>query len=327
MRELEKGWSVDLLAKGADKSLVDKWLNHPDHGAKHSASVYRGCLTLAVSEGIEVDEKLDRKFQALSVMHDMMRLTGTSWRRHAGRAGAAVRKWGQEWGFTREETIQMAADLQYHDLSYDLNMPETERKRLLARMSDEGKIFHDADKLFAVTDGSDWVEDAWQVVGRNKTGSFQAKDGWYLLRQEISNQKRDQFKYGARWWLDRLAALRADFFISMDLLTDSGKGLAQKRKQALWNNLADIFGEEFDDHADRSKDMDREQLGVLVKQALETVLNETDKNAYGTQPKGKMVEVDGQLFDPTILQFVLEENNGREKFIDAIKLVLQGGMQ
>jgi hypothetical protein len=254
-------------------------------------------------------------------MHDMSRHAGVDWSRHAARGGAMVRKWGEAWGFSPEEIKQLSTDLAYHDLGYDLSLTSEKRATRMSRMSEAGKFFHDADKLFAVTDGSDWTKDAIEVVKRNKLGAFK-DDGWYLFRKDIDNNDRDQFQYGARWWLDRLAVARLDFFFRMDPLTESGKILAQKRQTALLNNLDKVFGPEFFDHQQKIVGFDKKILARQAKEAQETILDKSP-GRFTTQPKGKMLKINDQLLDPTILEYVLKEE-GFEKFTNDIRQILTG---
>lgn len=365
-----KTWASELLNFGGRlqerqvihpsiniKAGVMAWLEDDQHGAVHSFMVYRGAAEkIAPYElGRLLDTIEDRKLQWLAAGHDLVRFfpgvnyqTGlpisdwqtTAMSKHALRAGWLMRQLGGDLGFTSEESLQLAQDLAYHDFSLE-NIKGERRARILLKLSSLGRIFHDADKLFALGLTDNAGELVRNVLERNRLGGFRT-EGWYLLRPDLTDRERDEWQYGDRWFSDRVAAIRKEIFGSK-MLTQIGRKIASARQEVFAEVGAQVFGAEFNrqlkivkrwethfsDHSiqiefvgknypsQNFEASDLETVYSLIVAAMNAIVPVSGEIGFGRIPKGIMIMVTcggkKELIDPTIARFVFQKDNNNDK--------------
>ncbi len=140
---------------------------------------------------------------------------------------------GLDWGERRD----LARTVQHHDDTYK-NSPYD-------LFSPAGKLIADADKLYGGGFERDPSELVRGTLERNKIGA-RGEKGWYLVREDLTPELRDNWSYGDRWYGDRVCSVRRDIF-GTTFYTDSGKRIAKERREVFWLTAENFFGQEYDE--------------------------------------------------------------------------------
>ena len=341
-----------------EASLV-QWIRDRDHGFWHSFCTAQGATLIAKEEGID-DKRSLELLEAEAVLHDFARsLPDIDYRngekhtlkesqkipKHNIFITSLVRAFGVELGLTPEETRQIATDLLYHDFSHQYSTEARHYQSAFNKISPLGKVLHDADKLFGAGLEQDIKSLVLDTLERNRIGGFK-EIGWYLLRDDLSSEQRDKWRYGYRWNADRISAVRNDFY-GIPGLTETGKRLFESRREIFSEQMVIRFGEEYDEIEETvswiqepndqnikielvGKEQETEEvtekgIQTAIEEAYNRPLTLSSKNCRsGYIQRGWMIKVtkDGEsrLIDPSIARFIFTDR-GKETFIEEIKKV------
>jgi len=138
--------------------------------------------------------------------------------------------------------------------------------------------------------------------------------------------------------------------IGVQLLSQAGEKVNQLRKTVIIEKLNQLFGREYDDvetfywlwqenpgatelvmtgknlEPEIFKPKNIEELERLVMEAKDRRLKVSEGDRGGYEARGAMLTMRGdekeQLVDPTVARFLFTGDNGRQKFIQALKLAL-----
>lgn len=285
---------IDTLAKKTDvilpvivgetKQAIELFTTHKDHGATHSFYVYEGMRFLAEKEGLKID---DSTLQAAAVLHDIAQLlpnknpqTGeilTKDQRlsHPEIMARAVLQFGEALNIQEKDTREIMAAIRHHDDTY------TSEK--YGHMRPLGNLLADSDKLFGGGMSRDPKDMAHDAIVRNQQGADNPQ-GWYLLRDDLTPEQRNNWKYGDRWIGDRVSAVRKDIF-KTEFYTESGKQISEQRRSIFIQQAKIAYGAEYDATQEALKNW---RLSKAKK--VSVIVSLVGKNPNGNDPQVEHVE-------------------------------------
>ena len=303
IRRITQSWG-EIMHRAIDKTAykfninavagwhkgIDAWLTHPDHGAQHSLNVYYGARYMMQQEGVYDQKRDDSIIQIEAVMHDIFQIlpnlypqTGNEVKNgdkrldHPMLAAIAIVKMGRMFGIDRKQARTIAKDVLQHDNAYDKKRTE---------LSNIGKYIADADKLFGAGLETDPKKMVGSIIDRNRQGVMTAAkqlkpDGWPLLRDDIDDHN---WKYGDRWYADRLSAVIADIY-GLEFETKIGKEIGQQRREVFLEVAQEKYGQEYDEMQDMVKHW---QNAIKQQQNIEVELIGKNKDSI------KSIKLDNQ---------------------------------
>lgn len=240
----------DEIIKGIN-SWATEDPNQPDHGGYHSYFVYEGMRTITSQDGRQA-EVSDELMQAMAVLHDMIQsMPAVDFRTgaedkgmnvrdiHAHKIALIARSFGKSLGLNQTELRELIHGVGHHD---DVYTGETFTPKHYS-----AAVLSDADKLFGARIEFDAQESTRTTLQRNLNGASKA-DGWYLIRRDLQPSERKQWQYGHRWISDAISAVRRDFF-DMEFLTETGRKLAQQRRDEFMPIMREVYGDFYDRQA------------------------------------------------------------------------------
>ena len=337
---------------------IGTWVVHQDHGAEHSYFTYQVVRELAQRGGEQIGNS---RLQAMAVFHDLMQIiplvdpdTGRELNReqrkyHPMAMAMGLRHFGRKLGFSSEEIRNLWIPIKYHDAVYEGRADLVEK---ITTEHPEIGLFSDGDK-FGTADTLNPKEIAAEAMKRNRKGA-EKPGGWYLFRDDLSSEDRQEWKYGDRWLSDRLAALLA--MLKISCFSETGKKMAGLVIKELKEQAPTIYAEEYDDTVGKIrkwKEAKREEVEVVLvgkDQEPELVKDWSDMTGVindaltkrldlhsrylreDFEPRGWKVKVlinkEEFVIDPSIAHFAFDSQGkfnpeiGRADFIQALEAVL-----
>lgn len=346
---------------------IEKWKNDKDHGAKHSFDVYQGMQLLAGGDTQETPA--DKEMQLVAVLHDLAqffevrnvktgeKLDNADARKlHADTMANYYEAFIQTLNITNVNSANLIVAIRVHDDVYNSKIHEN--------LPYIAQLLSDGDKLFGATKEETAIEDMTPqnmvetAIERNKIGAEkQAGQGWYLLWQELSQVVRQRWRYGDRWFSDRLAAVSKDMDVHM--YTEAGKKLAQERKKVFLEIAPEMYAQEFQavvEHLQKWENLPNKPkviatgknhepseispsnlsyLGILIQELYSLDINPGLDEKYQrdeVEARGYMIQIefeDGTVtIDPSIARFAYNSERvfigaeGKESFEEVIKKIV-----
>lgn len=231
-----------------DKLL--SFISNPDHGIVHSFFVYKGMLYLSKKEAqpIETNSSHDLQAQLFALLHDMMQdLPFTIVKNkktarinqkndHAKIMAKLIKQSGIHFGFDEQTIEEFSFGILVHDSSY-FNLYYSEALNYIS------KLGHDSDKLLGASTKTDPYSLTESMLKRNYEANRGPK-GSYLIRTELDSAYRSKIKYGDRCLSDSVSLVKKEFTLQM--YTNTGKKMAQKRVEAALDQIRSVYGYFFD---------------------------------------------------------------------------------
>lgn len=199
--------------------------DQPDHGIWHSFNVYQGMKWISQQEGQSLPDHLA---QAAAVLHDLVQsmpwihptdgrpFKSNQRKLHAVAMSKVLHQIGPLLGLKPEDVRDLALSIRVHDAAY--------QGRHYADLPYMAQVLSDADKLFGALAPMGTVADFVQnqlrssvelAITRNAKGGLYKGVGWYYFNPDLTLEQRNLWRYGDRWNLDSVSALRREFFQMM----------------------------------------------------------------------------------------------------------------
>lgn len=271
------------------KQAIKSYTTHKDHGASHSYFVYEGMRYLAEKEGLTIDDSI---LQAAAVLHDIAQilpnknpqtgelLTKDQRLSHPEIMARAVIQFGEALNIKEKDIREIMAAIRHHDDTYTSGKYE--------HMRPLGNLLADSDKLFGGGMSREVKELAHDAIIRNQQGADNPQ-GWYLLRDDLTQDQRNNWKYGDRWIGDRVSAVRKDMF-KTEFYTESGKQIAEQRRSIFIEQAKIAYGAEYDATHEALKNW-RTSMDTNAPAIVRLI----GKNPNGTDPQVERVEQDEEI--------------------------------
>jgi len=266
------------------------YLIHSDHGAHHSYFVYEGMRWLAEKEKIKID---DADLQAVAVLHDLAQmlpykdpktgdeLGGDQRASHPETMAQIIYLFAPLLHLDEHKVREVMIAIRHHDDTYG-------KKNAYKYMGQLGKLLAESDKLFGGGMSREPKEMAHDAIIRNQQGADNPQ-GWYLMRDDLSPEQRNNWKYGDRWIGDRISAVRKDMF-KTEFYTESGKQIAEQRRSIFIEQAKIAYGAEYDATQEALKNW---RLSLATDASA--IVSLVGKNPNGKDPQVEQVTQDEEI--------------------------------